>query len=246
MARGLVDLARRCPGVFGGALALAAFFLGGSAVAQTQENAAATKQEKPEKPAWQWTLDERLAARFDPEGMKRRAAEDAALRRKSEIQFGERFDAPDDQLALDGRKEPALFLPGELFNALLSSAFHENAFHEQEVRSWIEERAAILGFGSDIWVRLEKVTAPYLRLRDESHLRALEAHARSEDYETSEKETLEICRAQAQALAAAKAEFGEQAFLRLLYEVRASTLSITYIGTEGTSDHLRFREGGCQ
>src|SRR5215218_5432790 len=140
MARGLIDLARCRPGMLGGALALAAF-LGVGAAAQTQENGTATKQDKPGKPAWQWTLDERLAARFDPEGMKRRAAEDAALRRKSEIQFGERFDAPDDQQTIVGRQEPALFLPGELFNLLLSDAFHENALHEQELRSWIEERA---------------------------------------------------------------------------------------------------------
>lgn len=127
------------------ALALAAFLLGGSAVA-------ASKPGKPHKPAWQWTLDERLDARFDPEVMKVRDA---------------------DQ-------------------------------------------------------------------------RAMAARARFEELESSESDALAHCRSLAQALAAAKAEFGEEIFLRLLYQEVAPSVSITYSLDERTRDRLRSLENGCQ
>jgi hypothetical protein len=246
MTKGLVDLARWRLGVVGGVLALAAFLLGEIAVAQTQENGAATRHDKPGKPAWQWTLEERLEARFNPEAMKARSAREAELAKKTAAQFGERFDFSPDQHSIDGKREPELFLPGELFHALLSDAFPDNALQQEEMRSRIEERAAVIGFGSDLWIRLERVAAPYLRLRDERNLHALEALARSEAFEDSEKDSLARCRALARALADAKAEFGDKVFLRLLYEAKAPTMSLGYSSNEGLSDRLRFMEGGCQ
>ena len=228
-------------------MVFAGVFLAAVAGAQAPEGSQQERaQGKPAKPAWQWTLEERLAARFDPEGIKRRAAREAELAKKTAAQFGERFDISPGQHSIDGKSEPELFLPGELFNSLLSATFHENALHEQEMRTWIEERAAVLGFGSDLWLRLEKVSAPYLRLRDERNLRALAAATRSEAYEDSEEVKLALCRAHAKALAAAKVEFGEEAILRLLYEVKAPTMSLTHEVTEDMSDHLRYMEGGCQ
>lgn len=229
------------------AAGLTAIFLAGAAGAQAPDGSQTVRaQGKPAKPAWQWTLEERLAARFDPEGMKRRAARESELAKKTAAQFGERFDIAPGQHSIDGKSEPEFFLPSELFDVLLSGAFHENALHQQEMRARLEERAAILGFGSDLWARLEKVGAPYMRLRDERHLRALTAAARSEEFEDSERDRLMICRAKAKALADAKTEFGEQAFLRLLYETVAPTLSIGSQSEEGMADRLRYIEEGCQ
>jgi hypothetical protein len=229
------------------AVGLAGVFLAGAAGAQAPEGSQQEKsQGKPAKPAWQWTLEERLAVRFDSEGMKRRVAREAESAKKTAARFGERFDIAPGQHSIDGKSEPELFLPSELFDVLLSDAFHENTLHQREMRPHLEERAAILGFGSDLWTRLEKVGAPYLRLRDERNLRALAAAARSEEFKDSEKNGLMICRAKAKALADAKIEFGEQALLRLLYEAVAPTLSIGFQTEEGLADRLRFIEEGCQ
>ncbi len=231
--------------LFVGALGLGAF-LGGSAIAQSQENGTSTRQEKPKKPAWQWTVEERLAARFDPEGMKVRAAREAELARKTAARFGESFDISSDQHSIDGKREPELFLPGELFDALLSHAFHHSSLHQREMRPYIEERAAVLGFGSDLWVRLEKVAAPFLRLQGEQQLRVLAAAGHAQELKDSDHDNLMICRAQSKAFADAKAAFGEQAFLRLLYEAVAPTMSLGYQLKEGMADQLRFRERGCR
>ena len=70
------------------------------------------------KPAWRWSVDERLARRFDPESMKARAEKRAA-----ELEdFEKRFPAPSQDLfatgtrneqrvaTIQGNKNPELFL----------------------------------------------------------------------------------------------------------------------------------------
>jgi len=246
MKAGTTSGLRRHLGELESALVLAGVLLAGVSAGQAPQGDQQAAQAEPRKPAWQWTLEERLAARFDPEGMKTRAAREAEEGKKAAAKFGERFEVSPDQHTLQGRLEPELFTPGELFNVLLSDAFHDNALHQKEMRSAIEERAAVLGLGSDLWQRLEKVAAPYLRLRDERNLRALSSASRSESFEEPEAESRARCRARTNALADAKSEFGEEAFLRLLYEALAPTMSITYSATEMSADRLRASEGGCR
>jgi len=224
--------------------AAVAFLLAGAASAQPRESTAVANSGR--KPAWQWALDERLAARFNPAAMKARAAQDAAGRERAAAQFGERFDAEADQHSINGRREPELLLPSEVFRNLISRAFPEDGQGQGEVRRRFEEGAAVLGFGSDFWVRLETVAAPYLKVRNDRYQRAMAALARSEAPESSESDELAHCRSLAQALNEAKAEFGDELFLRLLYQEVAPTMAITYSVDEGTRDRLRSQEGGCR
>lgn len=231
------------PAVLGMSLALLACVVVGSAAAQTAD---ATDAGLSKRPAWQWSLEERLGARFDPEGMKVRAAEATAGRQKAAARFGETVDAPRDQHSIDGRREPELFLPTELFRSFINSAFPEDGQGQIYARRRFEPGAAALGIGSDLWVRLEKAAAPYLRVRDERYRRAMAALERSEEPENPEADDLAHCRTLAQSLAAAKAEFGAEALLRLLYQEVAPTLSITYNVDHETLGRLRSLEGGCQ
>ena len=229
-----------------GALALAGFLIGVVAGAQTRESGAAAAQAVPRKPAWQWTLDERLAARFDPEAMKARVAQRAASNKQAEEIFGERLGGSSDQHTIDGHREPELLLPIELVRNLINNAFPEDGQDRGYPRRRIEEGAAALGLGSDFWQRLEKAATPYLQVRNARYRRAMAAMARSEESENPESDDLAHCRSLAQALAAAKAEFGEEIFLRLLYREVAPTMAITYNLDEGTRDRLRSLEGGCK
>lgn len=240
----LMELRARCsPAVLGMALALVTCLAEGSTTAQTQNGSEAGRNKRP---AWQWTLDERLAARFEPEGMKARAAEAVAGRQKAAAQFGETVDAPGDQHSIDGRREPELFLPTELFRSFVNSAFPEDGEGQAYARRRFEPGAAALGFGSDFWIRLEKAAAPYLRVRDARYRRAMAALARSEEPENPADDDLAHCRTLAQSLAAAKAEFGAEALLRLLYQDVAPTLNITYNVDDETLGRLRSLEGGCK
>ena len=209
------------------------------------------------KPAWEWSVDERLAERFDRELRKARAEARAAKIKD----FQKRFPAPADDLfevknqqnvdMIEGEKNPELFMTFELFDQLLEMGFPPHGMNQQESRRLIEERAAALGFGQDLWDRLERAAAPFLKLqrREEELARKGLLPSRPADSAKMSPEDLHWCRERARAIAAAKAEFGEEPFLRLLYAGVTPGFSITYATHTvnlGDADRLRYVEGGCQ
>jgi hypothetical protein len=190
------------------------------------------------KPAWQWTLDERLAARFDPAAQ---AARQAAHR---DIIVNLHLDGPAD--VVDGKETSELYLPTELFNQLLNVAFFDLEFLGPERRHGIEARAAALGFKSDLWPRLESAVSPYLKLRRTPYtLFGGQAALGGKGLLGQPSRELSLCHLQSEALAAAKAEFGERAFLRLLYEAVAPTTRLSYTINSISRAQARFIEEGC-
>lgn len=203
------------------------------------------------KPAWQWTAEERLAKRFDPVAMKSRADAERVEQQKLSKSFplpgtdDPRTGAEEAQPSSDvirGDKTPELFLTWELFHTLLTRGFSIDDERPVESRRSIEDRAVALGFGKDLWPRLEKATAPFLKLQRQDEGRA---HSPFSPSATAHEELL-WCRTRAAAITAAKAEFGEEAFLRLLYEGVAPSAIKAYVFDETTAEDLRFQEGGCR
>lgn len=190
------------------------------------------------KPAWQWTLDERLAARFDPAAQ---AAREAAHRDViAHLELGGPADV------VDGNEAPELYLPTELFNQLINVAFLDLEFLGPERRHSIERKAAALGFKSDLWPRLETAVSPYLKLRRTPYsLFGGETALGGKGLLGQPSRQLSLCHLQAQALSAAKAEFGERAFLRLLYEAVAPTTRLSYTVNSLSRAQARFIEEGC-
>ncbi|MFY9826361.1 MAG: hypothetical protein WAM82_33665 [Thermoanaerobaculia bacterium] len=250
-----LQLSRRIgSSVLGASLAI--LLLYGAPPAEAQRSGSGLSR----KHAWEWTTDERLLQRFDPEAMEARAAERAAEKRV----FLKRFPKAAGSLAepeaaasssqtldtIEGSKTPELFLPSELFDNLLNTGFPPEGRLSGESRRIIEDRAVPLGFGSDLWKRLEKAAAPYLKLQREEEGRAETRPSRFHPANGPEidGDAVSRCRARAAAFSAAKADFGEEPFLRLLYEAVAPGLSRTYIVDQGTERHLsslRSLEGGC-
>lgn len=228
-------------------LAAAALFVAGtillSSPAAGQAQDTATSQ-LARKPAWRWSVDERIAARLDPARAEARRAANEAQREKRWRLFG--IEGSEGQPSFDGRTEPELLMPTELFSALISDAFPEDGRPPGEMKERIQEGAVVLGYGSDLWPRLERAAAPYLRLRREHHERAMAAREQPDSPAEDKAQQLLVCRARAEALAKAEAEFGEELFLRLLYEVVAPPMSFGYSPETNTADHLQFVEGGCR
>jgi hypothetical protein len=194
-----------------------------------------------------------MAARFNPAALAGRIAERKAEQKRLRARFGDLLEATDKIAAatgegsasagvvdeIDGRKSPELFFPTELFTILIEAGYPPSG-SVSESRQRISERAAALGFGRDLWPRLASAAAPFLKLRRErDRLAAKLDGSRADDSET-------WCRKRAEALAAAKAEFGEELFLRLLYEAVAPTGSISYVVSAGEPAMLRSAEWGCR
>jgi hypothetical protein len=206
------------------------------------------------KPAWKWTLEERLAARFDPAAMAERQAQYQA--EQEAIRKRQGGSLPEDEARVtrsviekrDGRRTPELFLPGELFDLLLDGAFAPGRERAdlQGSRAHYEQWAAALGLGSNFWERLEEAAAPYLTLLQKGGRQRLPS--RADIAAKGEEGRFHICRARLQALEAAGAELGEEAFLRLLYEgVAPSYQEISlYSDYQEKAEDLRLQEGGCR
>jgi hypothetical protein len=113
------------------------------------------------------------------------------------------------------------------------------------LRGPIERRAAALGFGRDLWPRLEKVAAPLRKLETEQKRQGDSPSTPVNIYKMDAR-SVHFCRVRAQVIAAAKAEFGEEAFLRLLYEALAPEVRLTYPIYPRMAEHLRFMEEGCR
>lgn len=71
--------------------------------------------EKNAKPAWEWTVEERLATRFDPIQMRQRVEANAAPEALRHL--------PPNHDYLVGFDHPELFLPVEVFQMFTERAF---------------------------------------------------------------------------------------------------------------------------
>jgi hypothetical protein len=230
-----------------------------SGVAAVQDGGAPSKAAS--KPAWVWPAAERLSQRFSLESLRARADEllvkERAFKKVFPAPAGKVWEVAAESSAsgspivdrVDGNETPELFLPSELFDSLLSMGFPPDGDFQNRTQEIIEKRAVALGFGRDIWRRLNKASAPYLKLQSEYERSAgMRQPATAETLAMGEDE-LRWCRARSTALAAAKAEFGEESFLRLLYQAVAPNISKTYLVKNGYAEHSRFLlfvEGGCR
>jgi len=170
-------------------------------------------------PAYKWSVDQRLRARFDPADMEKRLAA---------IQMGRPPEK--DANVVDGSKNPELLLPTELFNALLKRGFDRDVDARKAWRQKIEPVVSELGIDPDFWPTLAELAAGVIPAATTGR---------------SERTWEEDCKVRHEALAAARKAFGEKSFDRLLYEGVAPGVKVSYRGSE-VEKELRDLEKGCR
>lgn len=225
--------------------ALCLLFVCTMAVAEPQRR---ETQEPPRKPAWQWTLDERLTARFDSKAIEARRAREQARAKsfpKSGMPGDELYEVPPSGFSVDGATTPELFLPHELFDHLIHTCFPADGRDQNLSRRMVERRAAALGLGSDLWHRLRKATAP-LVADDLDHYRRFREATQSGQATEEDVAGARRCHLRAAAMEASRKELGEELFLRLLYEAVAPSVSFGYTSDKNLEAFLRYQEGGCR
>jgi hypothetical protein len=199
------------------------------------------------KPAWEWTLDERIARRLDPDAIRARAA---AHRRA----MGENDWTPADpvRFTIDGKRDPELLLPFELFNSILGGV-DDDPIHRELIQRIYREKIRESGWDEEFfWPMLQKATAEYWRTTEKRL--ALERKTRyvpaaERNSLSAETETLGLtgCRLRAEAFQAVRQKLGAEKFDRFLYENVAPNVGIGSDFPAGNEAwRLRFIEGGCQ
>jgi hypothetical protein len=189
---------------------------------------------QPERRPWQLTSEERLARRFDPEHIRdRQAAYEAAHPRSRPARFIPAGVEKADQrnvtvYRIDGRRNPDLFLPHELFDGLLTALVPDARRREQQ-RTAYGPGIRALGFNeADFWEQLEAIASDYVALK----------HSSPDSNEAA------LCRARHDALRAARNSFGS--FDALLYSVIAPARQVSVATDTDDAARLIAAEKGCQ
>jgi hypothetical protein len=175
------------------------------------------------KPPWEWTEDERIAARTNPAlAVIRLESAAGAYRIKSGSPLHD---------VIDGKRDAALFLPIELFETMVRHGFPDDGWREAFAR---EITAA--GLPDDFWPQLERLADRYIADRREDRERRQLPDAASHE--------AVLCRDRATALAAARAAFGP-ALDRFLYMSVAPSRK-DFVQEISDVSRLKAMAQGCQ
>ncbi|HKO54863.1 MAG TPA: hypothetical protein VJ276_03230 [Thermoanaerobaculia bacterium] len=198
-----------------------------------------------EKPAWQWTDQERIAARVDRAHAQARVQ---AARSAGDVQAASTMATDGKQVTdvIDGKRNPELFLPTELFEA----AINLGLIIPDDWRETWANGAAAAGLPADFWERLPVVAEPFvndLRRRQDLFELARDADAGERVKYDRQLAALAatLCRDRAMSLAAARKEFGEP-LDRFLYLTVAAGKSITWFDEDQDRAYLEQHSRGCR
>jgi hypothetical protein len=217
-----------------------ASFLGLAVHGSAQSPLAAGAGKSPED----WTIEERLEARFEPAAMK--ARREVHARDLADL-FG---NVPDDsaECFIDGSTNPELFLPWEPFTYLLTNAFSSSPERNQSFRASVGAEAEALGIGTRVWPTLEAIVPEILHVRalakeNGQKLRVASGPARRSFLEEDEALGRRACALRHDALQAARVALGEKIFDRFLYRAVAPKMTTSMRANEWR-EQLRFVEEG--
>lgn len=245
--------ADRIPGL----LALVCFFAGAvHSFGQSAISPQAIEHMRKIKAPEDWTLEERLAVRFDPGDMSLRRQADRELLLRSKV------DLPDTAAtqavppgaasnSVVGQRNPELFLPTEIFDSLIQHAFLPVPEMRESYRRTFEEGFPVVGFSPKaFWPALTTIARETIQAHTEYYEVAQRlAKATAADRKALHKRLEEIgaglCAKRAVELAAARQHFGRKSFDKFLYRAVAPTMFQVMSPDSEWRDQLRTMEEGC-
>jgi hypothetical protein len=193
--------------------------------------AAVSAQNFPDKPPWDWSVQERIAKRTDPE---MRAAR--RMRDLSSVRVVAAGWSP-----INGAYEPELFLPFELLSRLMRAADPRDPLFVSSRAMYRQDIVAAGWDYDEFWRDLESFGTTYLDVwyRAGESQRTSLGHADLTVFEA------QICAARTVVLARARQKYGA-AFDRFLYTAVARTVFAWYDDKQDTAQILSEREKPCE
>ncbi|HET7522675.1 MAG TPA: hypothetical protein VFJ79_00880 [Acidimicrobiales bacterium] len=226
--------------------------------AQTPLSAEAIQKLRATKAPEDWTLEERLAVRFDPGDVRRRREADRAAMVKSGDLTAEQaaVEAADDECtnSVAGSRNPELFLPSEIFEKLIFVGFNPDPEFQRATRQLLEPRLRTAGLDPEtFWTTLESIARKVIQANNEfldldKQFQTTRGAEHRRIKQRAEAVAIAKCGPRAEALARARATFGEKTFDRFLYHGIAPDMA-RFMGGDPDADwkgQLRAEEGGCR
>jgi hypothetical protein len=224
---------------------------------------ARSKTPPDSKPAWQWTDDERFAARFAPGSAKARLDTMMARSRRPALS---RAGEPEPKFrdVVDGKTDPQLFFPLEVFQNLVEIVIRpgqpEPSAADKLSIDRLMAEVASSQLPVDFRVLLDRETAAYVEVVVHYRAEVAELVARRPrrgDKEIDDKlralqgsASVQQCRAIHAAMAGMRRALGEEAFqtlLEFLYKAVAPRMAFLSQSDDASPDNrLRTYVGGCE
>jgi|GEM_PF-6253519 len=205
------------------------------------------QSEPPEKAPWQWTLEERIAARYNPERMRERVERGARQAAKQD------YEVPPGQQTISGHEEPEQFLPTEVMSELLYTVFGSNREARQIWRRVFEERLAAAGvklpadFYRDLSILANEHLGRLHRARQKAQeLPNLKGNERAKALKEIQALQQGGCERTFELLTQARALFGQKTFDEILYVGIAVGKWQTFVYKPGDEARARHIEEGCK
>jgi hypothetical protein len=204
---------------------------------------------QPAEP-WKWTLEQRLAARFDPAMRAARVAEvearDAKMKPNRASASAMGLQAPGD--VIDGNLHPELFLPTELFERFIRMVY------VTDWRPMIQPHATdVLRTDADWDALAERVAAYGANLAEDQELYLEQTRSARPRRIEIDKRLAELraarCSLEKDAFRAVRQHFGAERFDRFLYVVVSRGIASVYAATDPVAEtraRLTRNEEACQ
>lgn len=208
----------------------------------TQKPAREARGEEP----WRVSWEERMTRRFSAFEQERRL--NAYLERRSQVHGHQDVTPwPEDWHVIEGATDAAALTPNELFDELVATAFAEEPVHRRFWRTAYELRIDDEALRDSIWMRLAQAISPYLEIEEKSdRMRSRLAATPTDEHAqilATAPDSLTVCRVKAEALAAARREFGHETFDRVLYGAIAPSMTVS---SRMNQAQLESIERGCR
>ena len=184
--------------------------------------------------AWEWTIEERVAARFDPDAARLRARAASAGRPD-----GSFVSSGPDSALVDGARNPELLMPWEMLDLL----FPIDERRRPEVHARWRGDIERLGWSPEaFWSVAEPIARDYVEL-----VRVmLQDDSRAAADPLQDGRELAACALRARTLEKLRTELGP-GFDRLLYEAVAPTISVAGgAATPDAAQLMLFIARGCR
>ena len=207
----------------------------------------------PPKPPWAWTVEERLAARFDE---KARIQRIEAFEQQQAVRFAQRRAAPTSVIShsrptdiVHGSDHPELLLPFEIFNVFIHAAYGYDDATTAVVRDDATRKAVKLGLPHNFLTLVQKDAQTFITLqREERQLRERVASGNSDEARAAKArlDVVEVlaCSSRAAAIRDLRRKFGSR-FDRFLYSAIAPSV-FRDLYTPVSPETLRQKEEGCR
>ena len=185
--------------------------------------AASAMTAPPSKPIWQWTTDERLAARFDEAARIQRVAAFEAQRAISHARAVALPRRPAD--SIHGSEHPELLMPFEIFTSFTEAAYGADDDVARHVQRDATVQASKLGLPPEFLPTLRKQARAFIAMqREERTLKQQIFTGGMTDPQSGMARLRELqkseCASRATAMRSLRARFGAS-FDRFLYSAIA-------------------------